>query len=115
MTRECSWCGRDFVPRDTGTPCYYQLISAGLMVCWDCSDLFDEANVKLHQDHLICGIDEYNQLFTQNGYVLPLTLTDWKQPRTPWGKAYAHVVDSYGKQWLARAKPQYVTLKPIGA
>lgn len=113
MLRECVWCSRRFVARPNTSHNFYVLVSAGIAICWNCSDLYDEAEVKLHFGPIRGRMDE-DQVVTQNGHVLPLAVHRWLKPRFPWRKWTGYVVDSYGKTWTLKQRHDHVKLKPIG-
>jgi chorismate mutase len=80
MDHVCLWCGRSFVPGLKKN--HYRLESAGLSVCWDCSDKWEDTVVDLGFDQLVARLDESQcRVRTDNGHVLPLTLREWKHHR----------------------------------
>ena len=112
MGQICIWCSSEFTPRDARTESRYRLPSAGVTICWSCSDLYEQAEVEMHMDSLEALITG-TKIHTENGFHLPITIESrWEAPW--WRRDTARAVDSYGKRWSLKANGNYVALKPIG-
>jgi hypothetical protein len=111
--KRCVWCSRMFLPREAGGKHCYQLPHAGLTICWDCSDKYEEVEIELHLGE-VCGslTSDKATVVTENGYRLPFTIGNWTKPRTRWGKASAHAVDSYGRTWTGTQSGPIIRLRP---
>lgn len=115
MDQTCAWCERPFAPRHT--TCYrtcYSLSLAGVDICWNCSDLWEEEIVRMHFDCIKGWMDlTKTQITTESGHVLPVKLGEWRKALIRKGYR-ADAVDLYGHNWRANlGKDHVVTLKPV--
>lgn len=111
--RECVWCSRTFMPRIVGAN-YYALLSAGTWICWECSDLYQEEEVRMRLGEVNAFFTQ-DRLATESGHTLSLTLLSWKTSHKPWARKIGQAADQYGKLWSVYTKKDHVRLKPLGA
>lgn len=107
---QCIWCTRAFTPRERGRN-IYQLDHAGVTICWECSDRYDNELVRERLGNVRAQMwEEY--AYTENGSRLPFVFKDWQISITPRTQMKAKAIDAFGKVWRVGWKDGTVTLRP---
>jgi hypothetical protein len=117
FVRECDWCGKEFIPKDNLPFAVYNLINAGKSICLECSDLWEDEEIRLHIDKLYAYLDEgQGAILTASGHVLPLKLIGWSESPSWLGhgtKKVGEAIDKFGGKWVCvRGTDRLCTLKP---
>ncbi len=108
----CQWCEQQFTPRPPGSDNMYRLLSAGRAICWDCSDLYDATQIKLHFDPMRCKLNSTMNLVTESGYKLPFKALKFR--RQTFTRRAGTATDSFGNKWAIHQAKNGFNLKPVG-
>jgi hypothetical protein len=112
----CAWCDKEFDQVEM-PDCYYTLVGAGTSICLDCSDKWEDQEIRLHIDKLHGFITDDHCLKTANGHELPLRVVGWSE-RTSWLtfklSLVAEAIDAFGRMWECERTDQgsMCTIKP---
>lgn len=106
LIRQCVWCTKEFVPSQSAND-LYNLPHGALLICFDCSDKWEDIEVRLHDDKLNGFLDEtFGVIRTITGHVLPINIVSQDTDT-------AKCVDDYGHHWLCkRIRGKLCTLIP---
>lgn len=108
----CHWCDKLFTPTDDG--CLYALIQAGITICLDCCDKWEDKEIDLHMSRLHVYLDEQEDIKTANGTILPIKIVEWHRKLGIKGfRQVGTAIDSFGRKWTCKPEPMNVVgLRP---